>query len=246
MPETIYISASLLKDYLECPRKVHYRLNYPELSVESAEMAIGNIVHSVLEKHWDDRLLAYTYSETLSYKFGLSSKHEKKVKLCVENFFSSFRELVGGSDLIEYRFKIPIGLSLFIVGKMDRITSTGLVIDWKTSSMPSKSIDKDPQFILYQYAYEQMFKKNPLKVMKINLVDNAVTTYSRDKVLEFNLMNTLIPVVVSNILRDTLSPTGLFSGKCFRCPFKETCLNKLGYYEERNELDSSTFIDGNS
>lgn len=245
MPDTIYISASLLRDYLECPRKVYYRLNHPELSVESANMVVGNIVHSVLERYWKTYSQANLYAIGLSSKFGLASKYEKKVRLCIDNFFESFTNLIGEKDLIEYRFKIPMGSS-FIVGKMDRITSTGCIIDWKTSSMPSRNIDRDPQFILYQYVYEQIFKKRPTSVMMVNLVDNSVITYSRDKVLEFNLMNTLIPVVIDDLLGNTLSPTGLFLGKCFKCPFRETCLNKLGYYEERNELDSSTFINGNS
>jgi hypothetical protein len=226
--DSIFISASLLRDYLECPKKVFYRLNFPELSLQTPEMIVGNIVHSALEMFWIDNKLAIKYTRDQAEKHRLLPMHIDKALLCVSNFFDLFQNLVTDKDLVEYRFKIPFGTS-YIVGKIDRIGALGYVIDWKTSSMTTRNIDKDVQFILYQYVYEQLFKKVPSSVMRVNLVDGSINTYSRDKILECSIINVVIPVVIAAIQQETLSPLGLFIGKCARCPAKIACHKDLGY-----------------
>jgi len=228
MPDNIYISASLIKDFLDCPRKVHYRLNFPDLTIQTPEMTVGNIAHSIIEKYWNDRTLAITNAKIQANLWKLTLMHTDKLLLCVNNFFDFFQDLVTPNDKIEYRFKIPY-LDSFIVGKMDRVGASGYVIDWKTSATHTNSVNKDPQFILYQYVYEQLFNKSPSSVFRANLIDGSVDTYSRDKILEYSIINTVIPVIIDSIRTNTLYPSGLFTGRCARCPSKTACWKDLGY-----------------
>jgi CRISPR/Cas system-associated exonuclease Cas4 (RecB family) len=228
MPDNIYISASMIKDYLDCPRKVYYRINHPDLSVQTPDMIVGNIVHSTLERAWSDRDDAILYSAAQVAQSNLSGKYIDKVALCVNNFFDFFQPLVTGKDEIEYKFKIPYGRA-FIVGKMDRVTSGGYVIDWKTSTNHTSNVSRDPQFILYHYVYEQIFKIEPTLVLRANLIDGSLDTYLTDKIMEYSIINSVIPIIIESLDRQSLSPTGLFSGKCSRCPYLDACHKDLGY-----------------
>lgn len=228
MHKDIYISASMLKDYLDCPTKVYYRLEHPELSFQNEDMTAGEIVHNTLQYFWNDRIRSNAYIMTESEKAGLDIRHIDKVNLCVSNFFDSFHTFCSDKDRIEYRFKIPVG-DVFLVGKMDRILSSGVIIDWKTSALAPKNISDDPQFILYHYAYEQIFGKPPSEVLRINLQTSEVTVYKRDKVLEYSIINSVIPALIATIKSGNFPPLGLYSGKCRKCPYLEACHRELGY-----------------
>jgi CRISPR/Cas system-associated exonuclease Cas4 (RecB family) len=229
MGSGIYISASLLKDYLECPKKVFYRINYPEASIETPEMSAGNIVHSMAELYWNDKVSGLSYCQAKINEKKLPAKNSDKVMLCADNFYTNFSSLLSEEDLIEYRFKLSFG-NAFLVGRMDRVrTSTGgFIIDWKSSSSTLKNIARDVQFILYQYVYERIFEKSPTSVLRVCLEDNEVLTYTRNKILEYNLINNIVPMVIKSIEIGELSPVGIFSGKCGRCPHSITCYKDLG------------------
>jgi hypothetical protein len=191
-------------------------------------MIVGNIVHSTLERSWDDEDSAIMYADDLSKKNKLTPKYCDKVRLCISNFFLLFSFLVSDNDKIEYRFKIPFGTA-FIVGKMDRITSSGIIIDWKASVTFSGTISRDPQFILYQYVYEQIFEKSPTSVLKVCLVDGGIIPYSRDKIVEYSIINNVIPAAIISIRDNVLLPIGLFTKKCYQCSYITACYKEMGY-----------------
>jgi CRISPR/Cas system-associated exonuclease Cas4 (RecB family) len=228
MPDNIYISASMLKDYLECPRRVYYRINSPDTSTQTPEMIVGSIIHSAIEKYWNDREGAFKYALAQYIENNLDIQYIDKATLCLSNFFDYFYALVSDGDLIEFKFRLPFG-SAFLVGKMDRVTENGIIIDWKTSTTHKNDITKDPQFILYHYVYEQIYKTAPNSVVKANLIDGSINTYTRDKVLEGSIINTVIPEVIESIRSGSLAPTGLYTGKCHRCQSKAACYRDIGY-----------------
>jgi CRISPR/Cas system-associated exonuclease Cas4 (RecB family) len=227
MPNEIYISASLIKDWLDCPRKVSYRLNSPEMSIQTPEMFLGTIVHETLEKHWDDKTHALEWVDYKTEKLKLDEKLRAKGRSCVINYFTHFANLTSDEDKIEYKFKIPFRDS-FLVGKMDRITKSGCIIDWKTSVRRTSNISGDPQFILYSYVYEKVFGRQPSGAMKIHLPNNEIATYVRNPILEYNMINDIIPTIIESIKSGLLAPSGLFSGKCYRCSCSEACKSDLG------------------
>ena len=46
----VRLSASLIRDYIVCPKRAYYRLYEPEQAIADAPTNIGIIVHALLEK----------------------------------------------------------------------------------------------------------------------------------------------------------------------------------------------------
>lgn len=242
MSDRVFISAYLLKDYMECPKKVYYRINYPDSSVQNQDMAAGSIVHSTLELHWKSRDEARIYALSEIESHFLDPRRASKVVTCVENFFDFFFNIVTEKDLIEYRFKIPYGSRVFLVGKIDRITPLGgMAIDWKTSTDTKGDLSRDPQFILYRYVQKELFGTEESSLIRANLTDGSVTSYVADPMFEYYLLGEVISSAIRSVDNSIYPPTGMFSGKCHRCSYKRICWNKLGV---QDELDSSKTLDG--
>lgn len=227
MPKEIRISASLIKDYFICPRRVFFRLaGTPQ--IQTQDMEVGIIVHSVVENYWNNDVLAFHYADAMGA--SLSPDSRDKTKRCLDNFFRFFNKFIRKDDIIEYQFRLPIG-DAFLVGKIDRIginDSGGLsyLIDWKTSSSgPKKSIQLDPQFIIYNYAVRKNFGTTPPSYL-INLYTATMASFTQEDDKEAVLFEQVIPSVVSNIKSNNLPPTGKLTNKCYMCPYAATCLRK--------------------
>jgi CRISPR/Cas system-associated exonuclease Cas4 (RecB family) len=235
---SINISASLIRDYLSCPTKVFYRINHPETSIQSKEMLLGEIVHKAIETSWDFPELAKEYVTRLSRsKLPGDWDSELFATTCIKNYWEIFRGMLSENDQIEKFFKIEFSEGVYIVGKMDRVTSDGLVIDWKTNRKTPKSITYDPQFILYHWAYTKLFNKQPKGVYYASLTDGSILRLSPDTPHYKSLFEDLIPSIISDIKNQNLPKTGIFTGACYRCPYKEACLQ-----EEKNVVVSSDII----
>lgn len=241
MYENLFISAYLLKDFLDCPRKVHFRLNFSESSVQNPDMIVGSIIHEAIERHWESEGTFTKFVCTKLEEHGLGKKYYEKALICMENFFSKFRDLLKENDLVEYRFKEKLYDKVFLVGKIDRVLEDGTVIDWKTSSQYRGNLSKDPQFILYRYVQKNVLLKPVSPLIRANLLDGTVTPYAVDVHLEGYLFSEIIPSVIRSVVKGDLPQTGLYTGKCFRCQYKTLCWKEIGI---DNELDSSKNTDG--
>ncbi len=228
---SINISASLIHDFLSCNRKVYYRINFPEVSVPNREMILGTIVHQAIEHHWNSPIGAADFVRSRlppnATKDDLEFCHK-----CISTFFGNFSALLANNDSIEEKFRIEISDGVFIVGKVDRV-SDGIVYDWKTSRNPPMSVDNDPQFILYNWAYRNLHSSNPVGVYYASLATGRLIRFNYDSVLENLLMKEVIPDMVKHIKNSNLIPTGLYKKECFRCPYKSTCLKEI-----KNVVDS--------
>ncbi len=229
---SIYLSASLLDDFISCNRKVYYRIHRPEVVIPNREMIIGESVHYTLEKNWDNEEMAYKQIYAiLINKLPNDKSALKHAEDCLQTFFHVFREFVQEGDKIERRFKISYEDDVFIVGKMDRI-SNGKLFDWKTSVRPPKDISGDIQFILYNWAYERLFKSLPSGVYYAALSNGSLIRYKHDEVSEHVLFSEIIPDALSTIRKGNFIHNGIMRGACYRCSFAGTCLEEL-----RSELD---------
>ena len=238
---SINISASLIRDYLECRSKIFYRINYPETSISNKEMILGSIVHSSIEKYWGLIPAAGWYAiDEVKKRFGEDKESEKFVLDCIHVFFKNFRQYLSSiDDKTELKFKIPFSDGVYIVGKIDRITKDGLVFDWKTNRRTPKSINNDPQFILYHWAYSKLYNKTPVAVYYASLTDGSLLMLDIKKEFYGHLFDEIIPAIVQDIKSHNLPKTGIFTGDCFRCPYKETCLQG-----DSHELDFTNSIEG--
>lgn len=227
----IRLSASLIKDYISCRKKAFYRLTQPEQAVPSEDMVIGSIIHKILESGWDSN-----YSESLEYArsllaeynlLGISTKKIDKIDLSLKNYFNIFSSLVSKDDLIEYSFQIQYNSDAILVGKFDRITKDGVVIDWKTESVTPSSVDRDIQYIIYYCSYKKLFEKEPKKVLNISLINGKIVEFIPDEYYIKELYNFIIPDIISEIKSNKYIRNGLFNRACNICQFNSICFKEL-------------------
>lgn len=232
---SIYISASLLDDFILCNRKVYYRLNKPEDSVQNKEMVLGEIVHKAIELHYNSSTdaIAYIEKEVLS-RLGGNSEDVKFAWNCWLTYYTNFYKFLSVDDKVEVKFKIPFDKDIFVVGKMDRI-SDGKVFDWKTTRNPPTNISGSVQFILYNWAYRKIYNREASGVYYASLTKGNLIRYVSNGLSEQVMLKELIPQAVFAIKNGDYTRSGVFTKSCFRCTYSEKCLE-----EYRHELDSST------
>ena len=223
----IFVSASALKDYLSCSQKVHYRIFEPELKISNREMIIGDITHRVIEKAWQNLDVALGLGKSLCEKQNIDAVGKQSVEHFIHTFFEKFAPLLRKDDKIEKFFKIKLYDDAFLVGKLDRVCGDGgLIFDWKTNSNPPKSIDNDPQFILYHHAFSVTYGKKPEGVYFASLKEGKLIRYTESKEHTDTLINHIIPEFIETVRKKSFIKTGLFTGACYRCPFKIPCLGE--------------------
>jgi len=222
---SIYISASLLEDFISCNRKVYYRLSKPERALPSNEMIIGEIVHSAIETYWDNEVFSqgYFYGEMAK---RLPNESLSYGSMCLHNFHEHFQKYLSVGDDVEFRFKIEIHNDIFVVGKMDRI-SNGKVFDWKTARKPQVNISKSIQFILYNWAYKKLYNIVPSGVYYAALSTGNLVRYTNDESATRTLFNDIIPQAVMAIKNKNFVRNGVFRKACFQCSYREDCLKEF-------------------
>lgn len=226
----IRISESVIKDYLVCPKRVHYRINMPEESIATNAMALGTAVHTTLEKAWRSSKEALLELEIQLDKNNVKISREYAYK-SIANFFKSFQELVSEDDVIEKYFRIPVGNDIFLTGKLDRV-SNGIVIDWKTGATEPEDIERDTQCMFYYTAYKKLYGKEPAGVYLVFLAKNKIISFVPNLTFLNEFENNTIPFVINGIRSNWYPRNGLFSYKaCKNCSFQNICYTELGILE---------------
>jgi len=227
---SLYVSASLVADFLECPQRVHYRLNYPESATKNSAMIVGGIVHEALHHWWNDEKGATEYitQSTLKYPLTPLLTFESAYK-CVTSYFRNFRHLCSESDLSEYSFKLEIDKDVFLVGKMDRILKSGTIIDWKTSSNLKRDITTNVQFIIYSEVFTRIFQKPPTASYLVSLPTGTLIKFEQQRPLTDLIFGSIIPIVIRNIKRQDYIRTGVFRNLCRNCTYREVCHKEFHY-----------------
>ena len=219
---SVYVSATAIKDYLSCSKKLYWRTNFPETAVVNEYMQVGTVVHNAVEKYWNSgqKALEYIRDNLKNVEHGHATK-------CVGNFLDYFAPLLSEEDEIEVKFKMFLGDDTYLIGKIDRI-SNGVVYDWKTARKPPKSIDKDIQFMIYYLAYKSMYEKAPNAVMYGALTNGSLIHYTPDEHLLGVLQNEIIPEVVNALRTNAFYKHGVFeSSTCRGCIYRDVCIGGL-------------------
>lgn len=232
----IFVSYSALSDFVTCNQRAYYRVFEPGEAIQNKEMKIGSITHKVLEKAWQNIDVALNLGKSLCEKENLDAVAKQSVEHFIHTFFERFTLLVANDDSIEKRFKIKLYDDVFLVGVFDRITR-GTIIDWKTNANPPKKIDNSIQFILYDLAYNLLYGKKAEGLYLAALKDGSLVRYTESNTHCKALIEQIIPDFVEAVKYKKFTKTGLFTGACYRCPYKIQCLGT----EVKNELVSESF-----
>lgn len=220
----IHLSPSSIKDYLTCTKRFYYRYNFSELGIQTEAMAVGNLIHKVIESYWNDSAAGYNSLDKMLVEFNVNPINLKKIRFCLDVFYSSYVGMLTPEDGIEESFKFKHPLDVQITGRFDRrVPNSNILIDWKTGDKVPYTINNDIQFILYHIAYKKLYNKTPVIYM-INLPKNKVVSYTHTFRYEDELMNQIIPDIVDN-MKEAKSYTrgGYYNNACGNCIFKQAC-----------------------
>ncbi len=229
MMGTIRLSKSSIESYLGCSKRYYYRINFPEEAKKTPQMALGNAIHSILEKYWHNEKEALASIEQYLKLYGLySNEFYQKAQKQIINYFGNFTSLVKNNDLIEYGFSVPYSEDVFIVGKFDRVNlEENYIIDWKTGNSSHGGDSNDIQSIIYYNSYKKLFGNFPI-IVYVYLGENKVKTYIPNQFYIDLLYNDIIPNMIQDIKNNKFLPTGLFKfNECKYCPYKDICYAEL-------------------
>lgn len=223
----IKLSASSIKDYIACPRKVFYRTYKPEESIQTEAMAIGSAVHEIFEEKWMDEKLAVASVNEKMGKYGLETNFAyDKIRLCIDNFFPVFGHLFGEGDEIEKYFRLKFSDDLLISGMLDRIHNN-IIIDWKTSTYPPKNLNNDIQFIVYYLAYKMLYGKEPTAVVYASVFKGKSHIFKPNKDVIAKFKNEVLPYVYNGVKYKIFPGLGEYhysNGICKNCSYRKHCL----------------------
>lgn len=222
----IKLSASSIKDWLVCPQRYFWRTAHPELVVPTPAMYAGTIVHELLEKEWANPKIEEVAKEKVKSEERIVSE---KVLTSIHNYQKYLHMFsLKNDDLIEHHFNITLKKGVVLTGVIDRITTNGILIDWKTNKINTYKLDTDVQFLIYNFAYKHLFKRNPTQVVMLNLYLDKITRLGIDaKRNEEILFDNIIPSIIRQIKAKNFPYNGVFSDSCRWCAYKDACMPEL-------------------
>ena len=225
---TIKISESLIKDYLLCPQRAFYRIYGAGEAVQTAQEAKGSIIHKVLETSWRTSKEALSEADKQIKNFNLKVDSDFIYK-CIGNFFSTFRSMVGEEDEVEKYFKIPYSKGVELVGRLDRITTQGIVLDWKSGDSEPDDIERDVQCMFYYLAYKKLYNKEPVGIYLAYLAKKKLIMFRPNKIFLDKLENEIIPYVITGVKNKIFPHNGLYQYRaCKNCNYNDACFKQLG------------------
>lgn len=168
------LSASKIKMFFQC-RLLYYRTYTDrEESIQNPSAILGSALHKAIELYYiEKKNPIHTFENTFDRMLAEAGQNIK-----VFNNIAGIRKsgitMLGNMDWaaikplgLEVRFSLPFPNAenpiCIITGFMDIVTEDGYIIDHKSSSkLPDiDSMANDTQFVIYYWAYEQLYGKKP-------------------------------------------------------------------------------------
>jgi DNA helicase II / ATP-dependent DNA helicase PcrA len=175
-----YLSYSQIETFKVCP--LHYKLKYilKIPTQPTAALSFGIAMHNSLRDFHeeikngikpDEKNIIKLLKKNWIKEGYISKSHEeeflKKGKFFLQEYFKKTFDMNALPILLEESFSIPIGKSLRMGGKIDRIDKLSddkfEIWDYKTgANVPTqKEVDKDLQLTIYAMAASELFSKKP-------------------------------------------------------------------------------------
>jgi RecB family exonuclease len=169
--DDIWLSASVMKTYKQCPRKYYYQyVKKVPRDTDPEQVKVGNLIHAILEDfHNEMKAAPLGPTEWKPRLILLAQKHQKKINLTKEQaeeaklYLKYYLDHLAENGLpnmvsAEKKFKIILENQIIVTGYIDRIDEdqgTYHIIDYKTGK--SKYLDEQ-QLMIYALA---MFREFP-------------------------------------------------------------------------------------
>lgn len=245
------LSASKLKAFKKCPRQYYYKyINHTEQGDDKNMSALlGSALHKAIELYYKEGKTNYTYEFQQYMQHTIELWDEKGYTVSYE--YNFMRDLKDGKAFLkkidwdffnptelELRFSLPFPKEnpiVIINGVIDMICD-GMVIDHKSGKeKPNKQeLAHDPQFILYHWAYEQLYGKPPeivywhhLRTGK--LIESRIKDNYADKIQQ-------LTVDIQAMLSTTVYHRKEQDSFCRKvCAFYEKCFGEKAQPDEEEE-----------
>ncbi len=256
------LSFAKMKDYLQCPKKYYFgyldefvKNNRKRFEPRSADLTMGNVVHSVLAKYFEipqqqrslrilKDLLKNTWGKPKGKVGGFDDiEQEREYYKMALSMVEYFYESQGGDKHVLYvtdpesreaYFKEEIDTDLVLTGRVDRIDAVGdnklKVIDYKTGSKE----EDDFQLMLYALITEKKFGKQVDEASYVYLKGEKEVVFSADKSTKQMTMEKT--KVLANSINTDNEYVPRPSRMCRFCPFIEFCPAK----EEAKKMITGT------
>jgi PD-(D/E)XK nuclease superfamily len=218
------LSASKLVLYESCPTS--YKARYIEkLRNESLNVYAlsGSAVHKAIQNYYltgADMIRTYleqfnkSLTDEVEYVERNATVQRQALDMLTRLDLTAYKpKKVAGELQLEKHFKVPypvIDPICTLEGYIDFVGSKDYVVDWKTGKETYTSIEDHLQFIVYAYAFKQLYKKSLKKALVYKLKDGTVIEGST---FNFNKLDTTIRTFLADPMIYELEICGT------KCPF---------------------------
>jgi len=195
------LSATGIKDFLQCKLKVVFRYDHDVPSMKNDHMKLGIAVHNALEQFVKRMLNKKSFPDATDYDFAIAVFMNSATEEGLENmsFYADGKRMVTeyidrfdpSEEVIkvEHRFKLTTADGVPITGALDKVIKvnedTIAVIDYKTSrnAMTTWDLQDDIQLSMYDLAASLIWPeyKNRLLFLDYVRIDKKVSTYRTDE-----------------------------------------------------------------
>jgi hypothetical protein len=188
----VYLSATAMKDWLECPQRLEYRLA-GEPQQATVYMLRGTAVHETIENQgiqtFEDakQFFFIRFSELLvenqpEFPYNASfASMTKQSYIMLDNYYNIINVTEPPIKSIELQFNVEINGVAF-AGRIDQIRGNN-IYDWKTKTdvLDKVFINTDYQFTLYGMAYKELFGDYPDNIYYGHLFSGKLISMERSR-----------------------------------------------------------------
>lgn len=238
------LSFSKISTYRDCPYK--YKAVYLDkrsAEIRSDAMAVGEGIHTALEHlslnpgaTWDEIESRYI-KKAIDHPSLVDERAIGKNLPVLKNYYESGKALkplriTGRKPFVETWFSVELS-NCSIVGKIDIITESLSVVDYKTASRAFEEyeahdilVDKGLQLSIYALAYYQMFREVPRKVgfqvllKDAKTIQHIISTRTKEQLDEVELY---IVNIANQLAKETKFAPVYGCPSCQWCDFKKEC-----------------------
>lgn len=236
------LSATGIKDFLQCKLKVVFRYDRDISSMKNDHAKVGIAVHTALEQFTRRMLVKKSFPDASDYDFAVTVFMNSATEEGLENmsFYSDGKimvtEFINRFDPseeiidVEHRFKIETPDGIPLAGAIDKVVKlnedTLAIIDYKTArnAMTIWDLQDDIQLSMYDLAASLIWPefKNRLLFLDYVRIDKKVSTYRTDEAREtFNQFLNSVWLQMQKLEENEV--TGTLNTLCGWCDYKGYC-----------------------
>ncbi|KKN15287.1 hypothetical protein LCGC14_0987460 [marine sediment metagenome] len=251
------LSATGIKDFLQCQLKVTFRYNRDIPSIKNDHAKIGIAVHEALEQYTLRMLKKKSFPDASDYEFALTTFMNSATSEGLENmgFYSDGRTMVteyidryDPSEKViaaEGFFKLETPDGVPIVGAIDKVVEinedTIAIIDYKTArnALNTYELDTDIQLSMYDLAASIKWPqyKNRVLILDYVRINKKVSSY-RTEEQQQDFRDFLVSIWTKMGNLEPEEATGRINTLCGWCDYNDYCPAYAQFLD--NTLDKRT------